>query len=104
MAGKTVISPKGVHFVIEDFNATIFHYEYVFGEWSVKAETIVFEAEILHGPGTGMIADRELRSLIGKRVKVTVEVCEELNSALGLSSSEGIGYGEIALAKKGAKP
>lgn len=78
MAGKTVIAPNGVEFIARDFSDDG-HWagHLVFGEWRV-----VFEAEVsianetLYGSGVGMIADRELRSLIGKRVKVTVECVE----------------------------
>lgn len=83
MAGKTVISPGGLELVADDFDdmKTISH-DMVFGEWKIKEEPVMFEAEVsianetLYGSGVGMIADRELRLLIGKRVKVTVECVE----------------------------
>ena len=85
MAGKTVISPIGGVFGKDDF-ATGWHggwsTEMVFGEWRVKQEPVMFEAEVsianetLYGSGIGMIASRDMRPLIGKRVKVTVEVIE----------------------------
>jgi len=81
MAGKTVISPNGVELVHYGFgDMEMISREWVFGEWSLKKEPVVFEAEVssanekLYGSGVGMIADRELRLLIGKRVRVTVEV------------------------------
>lgn len=83
IAGMTVIAPNGVEFIARDFSDDYegdWTNEMVFGEWSLKKEPVVFEAEVsianetLYGSGVGMIADRELRSLIGKRVKVTVEV------------------------------
>ena len=80
MAGKTVISPFGIEWNAASFNKDRFDSEQVFGEWEIKQEPVVFEAgvsianEKIYGPGVGMIADRELRSLIGKRVKVSVEV------------------------------
>lgn len=84
MAGKTVIDCIGEewngHALENSLNrlSTIV----IFGEWSIKKEPVVFEADVsianekLYGSGVGMIADRELRSLIGKRVKVTVECVE----------------------------
>lgn len=83
MAGKTVITPNGVEFIARDFSDDYegdWTNETVFGEWSIKQEPVVFEAEVsianekLYGPGVGMIASRDMRPLIGKRVKVTVEV------------------------------
>lgn len=82
MAGKTVINCRdGTEWIAIDFkNCKSLWPESVFGEWRVKQEPVVFEAEVsianetLYGSGVGMIADRELRLLIGKRVKVTVEV------------------------------
>lgn len=81
MAGKTVVSPGGLELVADDFDdmKTISH-DMVFGEWRVKQEPVMFEAEVsianetLYGSGVGMIASRDMRPLIGKRVKVTVEV------------------------------
>lgn len=81
MAGKTVIAPNGIEFVDDDFvDKYVIGFSLVFGEWREKQEPVVFETEVsianetLYGSGVGMIADRELRSLIGKRVKVSVEV------------------------------
>lgn len=80
MAGKTVISPGGCAFGKDDFAISPWPSSHVFGEWREKKEPVVFEAEVsianetLYGAGVGMIADRELRLLIGKRVKVIVEV------------------------------
>lgn len=83
MAGKTVISPCGIKVYGVDFeDMRMIRPDWVFGEWSIKKEPVVFEADVsianekLYGSGVGMIADRELRSLIGKRVKVTVEGVE----------------------------
>jgi len=85
MAGKTVISPSGLELVADDFDdmKTISH-DMVFGEWEIKIEPVVFEAEVssanekLYGPGVGMIASRDMRPLIGKRVKVTVATIEDV--------------------------
>ena len=83
MAGKTVIGPNDVEFSQDEFAADApgdWSNEMVFGEWSIKQEPVVFESEVsianetLYGSGVGMIASREMRSLLGKRVKVTVEV------------------------------
>lgn len=80
MAGKTVIGPNGSEFSLSDLENRTWLSETVFGEWSIKQEPVVFEAEVgianetLYGPGIGRIASKELRSLLGKRVKVTVEV------------------------------
>ena len=83
MAGKTVISPSGLPVKGKDFQRFGEWIDSdIFGEWEIKQEPVVFEAEVsianetLYGPGVGMIADRELRPLIGKRVKVTVECVE----------------------------
>ena len=83
LAGKTVISPSGHEHTVHHFRQGFsWGYGTVFGEWRVKQEPVVFEADVsianekLYGSGVGMIADRELRSLIGKRVKVTVECVE----------------------------
>ena len=82
MAGKTVIDCLGEewdgHALENSLNrlSTIV----VFGEWSIKKEPVVLEAgvsianEKIYGPGVGMIASRDMRPLIGKRVKVSVEV------------------------------
>ena len=81
MAGKTVISPSGLEFIGDDFeNREMLSYDMVFGKWSIKQEPVVFEADVsianetLYGSGVGMIASRDMRPLIGKRVKVSVEV------------------------------
>lgn len=88
LAGKTVITPYLAEWTERDFKSyesesariNVFNYGLVFGEWRVKQEPVVFEAEVsianekLYGPGVGMIASRDMRPLIGKRVKVTVEV------------------------------
>jgi len=81
MAGKTVICPSGFNYSKASFsNVEEWDKASIFGEWRIKQEPVVFEAgvsianEKIYGPGVGMIADRELRSLIGKRVKVSVEV------------------------------
>lgn len=83
MAGKTVIAPNGIEFVDDDFvDKYVISFSLVFGEWKIKEDPVMFEAEVsianetLYGSGVGMIADRELRPLIGKRVKVTVECVE----------------------------
>lgn len=82
MSGKTVISPIGGEFDKDDFAISPWPSKYVFGEWRVKQEPVVFEAEVsianetLYGSGVGMIASRDMRPLIGKRVRVTVECVE----------------------------
>lgn len=84
MAGETVINcHDGKEWDAFDFkNCKSLWSESVFGKWKIKIEPVVFEAEVsianetLYGSGVGMIADRELRLLIGKRVKVSVEVIE----------------------------
>lgn len=87
MAGKTVIGPNDVEFGREEFAADApgdWTNEMVFGEWSIKKEPVVFEAEVsianetLYGSGVGMIASRDMRPLIGKRVKVTVATIEDV--------------------------
>lgn len=81
LAGKTVIDPRGNSLVANNFEIEDpWLHEDVFGEWSIKQEPVVFEAEVsianetLYGSGVGMIASRDMRPLIGKRVKVSVEV------------------------------
>lgn len=83
LSGKTVISPSGLPVKGKDFpRFGEWTDSDIFGEWSIKKEPVMFEAEVsianetLYGSGIGMIADRELRLLIGKRVKVSVEVIE----------------------------
>lgn len=83
MAGKTVIAPGGLELVADDFyDMKTISNDMVFGKWSVKQEPVVFEAEVsianerLYGSGVGMIAERKMYSLIGKKVRVTVEVIE----------------------------
>lgn len=83
LSGKTVISPSGLPVKGKDFQRFGEWIDSdIFGEWSIKKEPVMFEAEVsianetLYGSGIGMIADRELRLLIGKRVKVTVECVE----------------------------
>src|SRR5574343_1710677 len=81
MAGNTVISPSGLPVKGKDFQLFCEWFDSdIFGEWSIKKAPVVFEAEVsianetLYGAGIGMIASRDMRPLIGKRVKVTVEV------------------------------
>lgn len=80
MAGKTVISPGGLELVADDFDdmKTISH-DMVFGEWRIEQEPVVFETTVLPSglEGNGILSHQNLSvlgSLIGKRVKVSVEV------------------------------
>lgn len=74
LAGKTVISPSGLELVADDFDdmKTVSH-DMVFGEW--KSEPVVFETEVI-SCGSGAVIHTDLTSLIGKKVRVTVEVVE----------------------------
>lgn len=82
MAGKTVITPNGVEFIARDFSDDYegdWTHNMVFGEWSIKQEPVVFEAEVFHSvieEGIGMIANKKLYQFCNKRVRVTVEVIE----------------------------
>lgn len=80
MAGKTVISPSGREWAIKDFdNMLCLDKSFIFGEWSVEVETIVFEADVGHLNMSDCVVMycESLRHLIGKRVKVTVEAIDE---------------------------
>jgi len=81
IAGKTVTCPSGFNYSKASFsNVEEWDKASIFGEWRIKQEPVVFESEVsianetLYGCGVGMIASREMRSLLGKRVKVTVDV------------------------------
>lgn len=79
-AGKTVISPDGI-FMSPDFfhKVQAFNAAEVFGEWRVKREQVVFEADVGHLSMSDCVVMycESLRHLIGKRVKVSVEVIDD---------------------------
>lgn len=78
MAGKTVITPNGVELVHYGFgDMEMISREWVFGEWHIKQEPVVFSADVLESKldkGTLLLNEQSLSQFIGKRVKVTVEV------------------------------
>lgn len=80
LAGKTVTCPSGFNYSKASFsNVEEWDRASVFGEWSIKKEPVVFEAEVFHSvieEGIGMIASKNLYQFCNKRVCVTVEVIE----------------------------
>lgn len=80
MAGKTVICPSGFNYSKASFsNVEEWDKASIFGEWRVKQEPVVFETTVLPSglEGNGILSHQNLSvlgSLIGKRVKVSVEV------------------------------
>ena len=81
MQGKTVINCRdGRKWLAIDFeNCKSLWPESVFGEWKIKEEPVMFETTVLPSglEGNGILSHQNLAilgSLIGKRVKVTVEV------------------------------
>lgn len=78
LAGKTVIAPNRCWFVAGDFSyddGLDWSNSMVFGEWSIKQEPVVFEAEVISS-GSGTVIHADLTPLIGKKVRVVVEVIE----------------------------
>lgn len=83
MAGKTVISPCGIKVYAVDFeDMRMIRPDWVFGEWEIKQEPVVFEArvEMATNPDSSSTitfrCKQYMPELVGKKVKVTVEVVE----------------------------
>lgn len=83
LAGKTVITPNGVELVHYGFgDMEMISREWVFGEWSIKQEPVVFEArvEMATNPDASSTitfrCKQYMPELVGKKVKVSVEVIE----------------------------
>lgn len=82
MAGKTVICPSGFNYSKASFsNVEEWDRASVFGEWSIKQEPVVFETTVLPSglEGNGILSHQNLAALgplVGKPVRVTVEVIE----------------------------
>ena len=82
LAGKTVISPMGVEWTKRTFSSqkleNTFSTKMVFGEWKLKQEPVVFEADVAHLSMSDCVVMycEDIRHLIGKKVRVSVEVIE----------------------------
>lgn len=81
--GMTVISPNGLELVSENFyDMKNIRNDWVFGEWSIKQEPVVFEArvEMATNPDASSTitfrCKQYMPELVGKKVKVSVEVIE----------------------------
>lgn len=82
LAGKTVICPNGYTHTADSFKEAAdcaWGDKVVFGEWSLKQEPVVFETTVLPSglEGYGILPHSNLSTLamlVGKKVKVTVEV------------------------------
>lgn len=75
-----VIAPRGHEYTPIAFDSTSgWHDDDVFGEWRVRRELVVFEADVGHLAMSDCVVMycESIRHLIGKRVKVSVEVIDE---------------------------